>query len=254
LDVPARICSARRSERWRCVTGHGECYITEIGLLKLIGRVERPLLENPGEQLLEDADEQAKRAVIRRALDGLRLTARDRRIIESYFGIGCEQRTLTQLASEQNVCFQFVQNRLNRGVAASARRQISRASIAPTSVPTCDAMGRADEARVRTAAEARRRALHSEEKRGSHPRVTHVSASVRVQVTRPAPRSGTTGSRTTLSRCASADICSVLKWGDSGMCERLAGLLTYREIRASLSSESLARDCEEYAITSTRNF
>jgi len=27
----------------------------------VIGRVERPLLENPGEQLLEDADEQAKR-------------------------------------------------------------------------------------------------------------------------------------------------------------------------------------------------
>jgi hypothetical protein len=32
-----------------------ECFITETGFLNLSGRVERPPLENPGEQLLEDA-------------------------------------------------------------------------------------------------------------------------------------------------------------------------------------------------------
>jgi len=34
LDVPARICSARRSETLALRDSHGECYITEIGLLK----------------------------------------------------------------------------------------------------------------------------------------------------------------------------------------------------------------------------
>src|ERR1035438_5093071 len=38
----------------------GECFITETGLLKLSSRVERPLLENPGEQLLEGVDGQGR--------------------------------------------------------------------------------------------------------------------------------------------------------------------------------------------------
>jgi hypothetical protein len=153
-EVLGCTCEDLFSETQRTLAlrdSHGECYITEVELLKLIGRVERPLLENPGEQLLEDADEQAKRAVIRRALDGLRLTARDRRIIESYFGIGCEQRTLTQLASEQNVCLQFVQNRLNRALQLLRGGKLAGHRSLLQAYRPADAMGRADEARVRTA-------------------------------------------------------------------------------------------------------
>src|ERR1700722_12448594 len=85
-EVLGCTCEDLFSETQRTLAvrdNHGESYITEAGLLKLLGRVERPLLDNPGEQLLEDADEQAKSVVIRRALDGLNLSARDRTIIES---------------------------------------------------------------------------------------------------------------------------------------------------------------------------
>jgi len=178
-EVLGCTCEDLFSETQRTLAlrdSHGECYITEIGLLKLIGRVERPLLENPGEQLLEDADEQAKRAVIRRALDGLRLTARDRRIIESYFGIGCEQRTLTQLASEQNVCFQFVQNRLNRVLQLLRGGKLAGHRSLLQAYRPADAMGRADEARVRTARKhaaalciQRKSEAHTRESRMSQP-------------------------------------------------------------------------------------
>ena len=60
------------------------------------------------EQLLEDSDEYTKEAVVRRALDALKLTARNRKIIESYFGIDCEERTLSDLAVEFNVCKQAI--------------------------------------------------------------------------------------------------------------------------------------------------
>ena len=77
-DVLGCTCEDLFSETQRTLAlrdNHGECHITETGLLKFSSRVERPLLENPGEQLLEDADEQAKIRVIRRALDGLNLVA-----------------------------------------------------------------------------------------------------------------------------------------------------------------------------------
>jgi hypothetical protein len=153
-EVLGCTCEELFSETQRTLAlrdNRGECFITESGFLKLSGRVERPLLENPGEQLLEDADEQTKIEVVRRALDGLNLSVRDRRTIESYFGIGCERRTLTDLALEHNVCYQYVQTRLNtalqrlRGGKLAAHRSLLQA------YRPADAMGRADEARVRMA-------------------------------------------------------------------------------------------------------
>jgi hypothetical protein len=136
----------------------GECFITESGLLKLSSRAQRPLLENPGEQLLEDADEQTKVEVIRRALDGLNLEARDRSIVESHFGIGCEERTLADLALAHDVSYQFVQSRLNRVLwrlrGGKLATRATRRSLLQAYRPS-DAMGTADEARVRQA-QARR--------------------------------------------------------------------------------------------------
>jgi hypothetical protein len=153
-DVLGCTCEELFSERQRTLAlraNHGECFITESGLLKLSSRVERPLLENPGEQLLEDADEQTKIEVVRRALDGLKLTARDRRIIESHFGIGGEERTLADLALELNVSRVFVEHCLNRtlwrlrGHKLGARRSLLQA------YQPAHAMGTADEARARIA-------------------------------------------------------------------------------------------------------
>jgi hypothetical protein len=176
-EVLGCTCEDLFSETQRTLAlrdSHGECYITEIELLKLIGRVERPLLENPGEQLLEDADEQAKRAVIRRALDGLRLTARDRRIIESYFGIGCERRTLADLALEQNVCHQYVQSRLSRSLQRLRGSKLASHRSLLQAYRPADAMGRADEARVRM--ERKRAAALCVEKKGeAHTREQRVS-------------------------------------------------------------------------------
>jgi hypothetical protein len=129
----------------------GECFITESGLLKLSSRVERPLLENPGEQLLEDADEQTKIEVIRRALDGLNLAAWDRVIIESHFGINCEERTLADLALERDVSPSSVQRRLHRALSRlRGHKRAIRRSLLQAYQPA-NAMGTADEARVRMA-------------------------------------------------------------------------------------------------------
>jgi len=79
-EVLGCTCEELFSETQRTLAlrdNRGECFITETGFMKLSGRVERPLLENPGEQLLEDADEQTKIEVIRRALDGLSLDSAD---------------------------------------------------------------------------------------------------------------------------------------------------------------------------------
>jgi len=157
-DVLGCTCEELFSETQRTLAlrdNLGECFISEAELLKLSSRAERPLLENPGEQLLEHADEQTKIEVIRRALDGLRLTARDRRIIESHFGIGCEERTLADLALDLNVSPECVQRCLSRtlwrlrGGKLAARRSLLQA------YQPDDAMGRAHEAHLRV---ARRRA------------------------------------------------------------------------------------------------
>jgi hypothetical protein len=148
-EVLGCTCEELFSETQRTLAlrdNRGECFITEAGLLKLSSRVERPLLDNPGEQLLEDADEQAKIGVIRRALDGLNLAARDRSIVESHFGIGCEQRTVADLALEHDVSFHFVRSRLSRALCKLATRRSLLQAYQPA-----DAMGTADEARVRMA-------------------------------------------------------------------------------------------------------
>jgi hypothetical protein len=146
-EVLGCTCEDLFSETQRTLAlrdNRGECFITETGFLKLSGRVERPLLENPGEQLLEDADEQAKIEVIRRALDGLNLAARDRSIVESHFGIGCEERTLVDLALEHDVSYDFVKSRVSRALSKLATRRSLLQAYQPA-----DAMGTADEARVR---------------------------------------------------------------------------------------------------------
>lgn len=146
-EVLGCTCEDLFSETQRTLAlrdNRGECFITETGFLKLSGRVELPLLENPGEQLLEDADEQAKSAVVHRALDGLNLTARDRKIIESHFGIGCEERSLGDLALEHDVSYHFVRARVSRTLSKLATRRSLLQAYRPAG-----AMGTADEARVR---------------------------------------------------------------------------------------------------------
>jgi len=153
-DVLGCTCEELFSESQRTLAlrdNRGECFITEAGMLKLSGRVERPLLGNPGEQLLEDADEQTKIEVVRRALDGLNLTARDRRIIESHFGIGCGERTLADLALELGVSRQFVQRCLSRALwRLRGHKLATRRSLLQAYQPA-DAMGTAHEARARIA-------------------------------------------------------------------------------------------------------
>jgi hypothetical protein len=147
-EVLGCTCEDLFSETQRTLAlrdNRGDCFITETGFLKLSGRVEMPLLENPGEQLLEDADEQAKSAVVRRALDGLNLTARDRRIVESHFGIGCEERSLGDLALEHDVSYRFVKSRLSKALSKLATRRSLLQAYRPAG-----AMGTADEARVRS--------------------------------------------------------------------------------------------------------
>jgi hypothetical protein len=146
-EVLGCTCEDLFSETQRTLAlrdNRGECFITETGFLKLSGRVELPLLDNPAEQLLEDADEQTKSAAVRRALDGLNLTARDRRIIESHFGIGCEERSLGDLALEHDVSYHFVKSRVSWALSKLATRRSLRQAYRPAG-----AMGTADEARVR---------------------------------------------------------------------------------------------------------
>jgi hypothetical protein len=148
-EVLGCTCEDLFSETQRTLAlrdNRGESFITESGFLKLSGRVELPLLQNPGEQLLEDADEQATSAVVRRALDGLNLTVRDRRIIESHFGIGCEERSLGDLALEHDVSYHFVKARVSKALSKLATRRSLLQAYRPAG-----AMGTADEARVRMA-------------------------------------------------------------------------------------------------------
>jgi hypothetical protein len=155
----------------------GECFITETGLLKLSSRVERPLLENPGEQLLEDADEQKKIEVIRRALDGLSLAARERKIIESHFGIGCEERTIADLALEHDVSYHFVRSRLTMALSRLRGHIATRRSLLQAYQPA-DAMGTADEARVRMV-QKRAAVLPLRSKPEAHVREQRISQSQR---------------------------------------------------------------------------
>jgi hypothetical protein len=156
-EVLGCTCDELFSETQRTLAlrdNRGECYITESELLKWSSRAERPLLENPEEQLIEDADEQTKIEVIRRALDGLNLKPLDRSIVESHFGIGCEERTLADLVLEHNVSYRFVKSRLNRVLwrlgGDEVTTRATRRSLLQAFRPA-DAMGTADEARGRLA-------------------------------------------------------------------------------------------------------
>jgi hypothetical protein len=179
-EVLGCTCDELFSETQRTLAlsaNSGECYITETRLLKLSGRVERPLLENPAEQLLEDADEQTKIEVIRRALDDLNLPAQDRRIIESHFGIGCEERSLGDLALEHDASYHFVKSRLNRALWRLRGHIATRRSLLQAYRPA-DAMSTADEARLRMA--QKRVAVLPAENRAEAPRrrTTHTSVSM----------------------------------------------------------------------------
>jgi len=211
-DVLGCTCEELFSERQRTLAlraNHGECFITEAGLLKLSGRVERPLLENPGEQLLEGADEQTKIEVVRRALDGLKLTARDRRIIESHFGIGCEEKTLADLALEFNVSRPFVEHCLSRTLWRLRRPKLgARRSLLQAYQPA-HAMGTADEARARIA--RKRAAVPPAEKKAAtqakEQRTTHGSVSTGDELTRRAQSGNRSahGQLVMVSRNASRD-------------------------------------------------
>ena len=68
-EVLGCTCEELFSQTQRTLTlrdNRSECFITEAGLLMLTGAVERPLLENPEEQLLEEADEHTKTQVVDR--------------------------------------------------------------------------------------------------------------------------------------------------------------------------------------------
>jgi hypothetical protein len=153
-EVLGCTCEELFSETQRTLalrTNRGECFMTEAGLLKLSSRVEWPLLENPGERLLEDADEQRKIEVIRRALEGLNITALDRKIVESHFGIGCEERTLAHLALELDVSRSFVWRSLRKVLGCLRGHKLAiRRSLLQAYQPA-DAMSTAHEARVRFA-------------------------------------------------------------------------------------------------------
>src|SRR5207249_11562205 len=96
-------------------------------------------------------DEYTKEAVVRRALDALKLTARNRKIIESYFGIDCEERTLSDLALEFNVCRQAIENSLNRTLRRLGRRESNSHRLLLQAYQPANAMAKADEARIQSA-------------------------------------------------------------------------------------------------------
>lgn len=181
-EVLGCTCEELFSETQRTLAlrdNRGECFITEAGLLRLSSRVEGPLLENPGEQLLEDADEQTKIEVIRRALDGLNVTARDRRIVESHFGIGCEERTLADLALELDVSEGFVRRCLRRALERLRGHKLATRRSLLQAYQPADAMGTADEARVRIA-QKRAAVLPAERKADTQAREPRITQCQRV--------------------------------------------------------------------------
>ena len=180
-DVLGCTCEDLFSESQRTLAlrdNHGECYVTEAELLKLFSRVERPLLENPAEQLMEDADEEAKSAVIRRALDGLdsHRTGSENRS-KAISASVASARTLTDLAGAQEVVYQFVQGRSSttlhrlRGGYSAAHRSLLQA------YRPADAMGRADRRACGWRGGAPLR-FAAGRRRGSTPEAAHASAAV----------------------------------------------------------------------------
>jgi predicted DNA-binding protein YlxM (UPF0122 family) len=150
-------------------TNQRECAVTEGEFLKLRRRNERPLIDNPEEQLLEDLDEHTKGTAVRRALDAARLTTRSRKIIEGYFGIDCEERTLSDLALEFNVCREAIDQSLNRTLRRLRRRESNSYRLLLQAYQPTRAMGKAEEAHIQSAQE-RASLLRAERQRDSRVR------------------------------------------------------------------------------------
>jgi hypothetical protein len=151
-DVLGCTCEELFSEAQRTLAlrdNQGECFVTQDALLKLSARVDRPLLENPEERLLEELDESSKMDLIRQALTTLR--ARNRKIVEGHFGIGCEERSLADMAVEFNVCWQLAQRLLNETLWQwrTDKSALQRALL--QAYQPNNAMSKADEARAHTA-------------------------------------------------------------------------------------------------------
>ncbi len=108
-----------------------------------------PLLENPGERLLEELDAVAKKQAVRRALNSLCLRPRDRRILEGRFGIGCEEQTFEALAREFDVSAQFIQHRLQVTLSLLREDQGKAGRWLLQAHRPADAMGSVHEARLR---------------------------------------------------------------------------------------------------------
>jgi predicted DNA-binding protein YlxM (UPF0122 family) len=108
-------------------------------------------------------------------LNELRLTQRSRKIIESYFGIDCEEKTLNDLAQEFNVCRQGIEQSLNMTLQRLARRQSSSHRLLLQAYQPANAMGTAEEARIRSA-QQRASLLRTARQRES-PNVAHAGGS-----------------------------------------------------------------------------
>ena len=107
------------------------------------------VLENPVERLIEEVDSVAKKQAVRRALNSLRLKARDRRILEGRFGLGCEEQTLEALAREFHVSPQRIQHRLHLILRLLREDQGKAGRWLLQAHRPADAMGLVHEARLR---------------------------------------------------------------------------------------------------------
>ena len=163
-------------------TNQRESAVTEAEFLRLCRRNERPLIDNPEEQLLEDLDEHTKGTAVRRALDALRLTARSRRVIESYFGINCEEKTLSDLALEFNVCHQAIEQSLNRTLHRLRRSESNSYRLLLQAYQPARAMGKTEEARIQSAQE-RAALLRAERQRDSRVRAHQEGPPLQVRDT-----------------------------------------------------------------------
>jgi hypothetical protein len=161
----------------------GERFFTEAAFRRLAGRVERPLLDNPEECLLDEVEQQARVTVVRRAMNALKLTPRSRRILEGHFGIGSEETTLNELALELGVSRQGAKRSLSRTLQRLRKDATASHRALLQAYQPARAMGLADEAQIRR--EAKRAALETKAG-GARPPTPPQSAPAGGQTLRPA--------------------------------------------------------------------
>jgi len=171
FSVSQRTLALRSNQQERTVTEHE--------LLRLCHRIQQPLLENPEERLLDDSEEHTKGAAIRAALGTLKLTSRNRRIIEGYFGISCEERTLNDLALEFRVSRAAVEHSVNRTLQRLRSLGSNSHRLLLQAYQPANAMGKSDEARIES---AHRRAALLRAERAGDMRAAPRGASRSVQV------------------------------------------------------------------------